>query len=136
MHDEWMTYAQAGERLNITAEAVRQRASRGAWPRRLSNEGMALIRIPETVKPQTTDRRTARQSTGEPPVAPVLNEMAVRLAQAEIELRALRDRLGDAQADRDHWRELARVLAEGRRAPEGVANILDRMKERAATKAA
>lgn len=132
MSDEWMTYAQVGAHLNITAEAARQRASRGAWPRRLSNEGLALVRIPEGVKPETTDRRTARQSTGEPANMAAFSEMAVRLAQAEIELQALRDRLGDAHADRDHWREIARLLAEGRRAPEAVSNILDRMRSKAA----
>jgi hypothetical protein len=47
MSDEWLTYKEAGERLGVSPEAARQRAIRGSWPRRLNNEGAALVRVPE-----------------------------------------------------------------------------------------
>lgn len=38
MTDEWLTYAQAAERLNLTVEAVRLRALRGRWQKTIGND--------------------------------------------------------------------------------------------------
>jgi hypothetical protein len=38
MSDDWLTYSQAAERLNLTVEAVRLRALRGRWQKTIGNE--------------------------------------------------------------------------------------------------
>lgn len=65
--DEWLTYQAAGQRLGISAEAARQRAMRGHWPRQRGNDGTALVRIPEGV---TVRRRTPVEQVDERPNAP------------------------------------------------------------------
>ena len=47
MTDEWLTYAQAAERLNLTVEAVRLRALRGRWQKTIGNDKRPRIRLPE-----------------------------------------------------------------------------------------
>jgi hypothetical protein len=41
MSDNWLTYAQAPERLNQTVEAVRLRALRGRWQKTIGNDKTA-----------------------------------------------------------------------------------------------
>jgi hypothetical protein len=45
----WLTYAEAGQRLGISPEAVRQLARRRGWPRRTPNAygGLATVLVPE-----------------------------------------------------------------------------------------
>jgi len=45
MAEEWFTYSELGERLNISPEAVRQKAIRHRWPRRTANDGKAQVRV-------------------------------------------------------------------------------------------
>ena len=49
--ERWITYRQAGELLGISANAVRVRAQRARWPRRVPNMPGAptLVRVPEEV---------------------------------------------------------------------------------------
>ena len=47
---QWMTYADAGVRLGLNAEAVRRRADRGNWARRPGNDGRTRILVPEDVR--------------------------------------------------------------------------------------
>jgi DNA repair exonuclease SbcCD ATPase subunit len=47
MSDDWLTYAQAAERLNLTVEAVRLRALRGRWQKTIGNDKRPRIRLPE-----------------------------------------------------------------------------------------
>ena len=45
----WLTYSEAGQRLGISPEAVRQLARRRGWPRRTPNAygGLATVFVPE-----------------------------------------------------------------------------------------
>jgi hypothetical protein len=47
MSDDWFTYAQAADRLNLTVEAVRLRALRGRWQKTIGNDKRPRIRLPE-----------------------------------------------------------------------------------------
>ena len=47
MEGEWLTYEQAAERLNVSPEAVRQKAIRGRWQRTIGNDKRALVRLPD-----------------------------------------------------------------------------------------
>ena len=45
--DEWLTYAEAAERLDTTVEAVRLRALRGRWQKTIGNDRRPRVRLPE-----------------------------------------------------------------------------------------
>jgi hypothetical protein len=118
---EWLSYQDAGERLGISGEAVRQRAMRGHWPRRKSNEGVALVQIPEGV---TVRRRTpvehpdayGREHPAERLVAALedhIRTLQADLALARTELAAERDAAREAAAA---YRRLADELIELRKA--------------------
>jgi hypothetical protein len=47
MADEWLSYAEAAERLNTTVEGVRLRALRGRWQKTIGNDKRPRIRLPE-----------------------------------------------------------------------------------------
>jgi hypothetical protein len=63
MSDEWLTYSQAAERLNLTVEAVRLRALRGRWQKTIGNDKRPRIRLPEgwSNDVQTTVERRERK---------------------------------------------------------------------------
>jgi len=46
---EWLTYAEAGERLNVSPEAIRARAIRGHWRRQVGNDGLARVTVPPEI---------------------------------------------------------------------------------------
>jgi hypothetical protein len=56
--DEWLSYAQAAERLNTTVEAVRLRALRGRWQKTIGNDKRPRIRLPDG---WSNDGRTANE---------------------------------------------------------------------------
>jgi DNA primase len=47
MTDPWLTYTQAAEKLGVSRQAVRQKATRGRWPRTRGNDEQARIQVPE-----------------------------------------------------------------------------------------
>jgi len=55
----WSTYAQAGERLGLTPEAVRHRARRAGWRTMPGNDGRTLVLIPDDVEPARTPAQTS-----------------------------------------------------------------------------
>jgi hypothetical protein len=66
--DEWLSYAEAAERLNTTVEAVRLRALRGHWQKTIGNDRRPRIRLPEgwSNDVQTTVERRERKPRNEP----------------------------------------------------------------------
>jgi hypothetical protein len=59
---QWMTYADAGNRLGINAEAVRRRADRGKWARMPGNDGRTRVQVPDDAR--ATQAPTVRADTG------------------------------------------------------------------------
>src|SRR5215471_19133231 len=47
MTDEWLTYAEAAERLHTTPQGARQRAIRGRWQKTIGNDKKPRIRLPD-----------------------------------------------------------------------------------------
>ena len=41
-----LTYKQAADKLGVSAQAVRQKAIRGRWPRTKGNDGQARVQVP------------------------------------------------------------------------------------------
>ena len=62
--DQWLSYAEAAERLNTTVEAVRLRALRGRWQKTIGNDKRPRIRLPEgwSNEVQTTVERRERKA--------------------------------------------------------------------------
>ena len=58
MTDEWLSYAEAAERLNTTVEGVRLRALRGRWQKTIGNDKRPRIRLPDG---WSNDVRTASE---------------------------------------------------------------------------
>jgi len=44
--DAWLTYAEAGQRLGVSPEAVRAKAIRRGWRRQQGNDGKARVQLP------------------------------------------------------------------------------------------
>ena len=108
MSGDWLTYAEAAQRLGIKPESIKKRAIRRGWPRQAGNDGLARIRLPDDLPalpiPGPTPPDTARDTTGD--------DTRERLAAAETEIRLLRERLTDLTADRVVLRDaLARAAA-------------------------
>ena len=59
---QWMTYADAGTRLGINAEAVRRRADRGKWARMPGNDGRTRVQVPDGAR--ATQAPPVRADTG------------------------------------------------------------------------
>jgi hypothetical protein len=59
---QWMTYADAGTRLGINAEAVRRRADRGKWARMPGNDGRTRVQVPDDAR--ATQALPIRADTG------------------------------------------------------------------------
>jgi|SRR5208282_2966422 len=115
MNDEsgaWLTYAEAGDRLGVSPEAVRAKAARKRWRRQIGNDGRAKVWLPDGERaagdlPVTTRARepgeppvTTRSPRAHHPVAPALVtalESHIKTLQGENE--ALKERLEARDAE-------------------------------------
>lgn len=122
MPGDWLTYAEAAKRLGIKPESVKKRAIRRGWPRQTGNDGLARIRLPDDLPaPHVSgpiSSPAAPDTTGD-------SEIREKLAAAETEIRLLRERLTDLDADRQNWQQIARRLSEPR--PIRPGGILSRL---------
>jgi hypothetical protein len=85
MSSDWLTYKEAGAALGVSAEAARQRAIRGNWPRRLNNEGVALVRVPEGVTSRPRPKNERPNEDPAPRVVEQADERLIEALQAHIE---------------------------------------------------
>jgi len=139
----WETYAQAGARLGISAQAVRAHAKRNWWPRQRPNDnphGPVLVAIPENFRPQRIHGRA--ESDG---LKLALEQADKRVAIAEAQVvtaeahrQAAEARIEKAEARADRAEALAAQAAEeaekGREAAR-VANDAAQAAARAAAEA-
>jgi hypothetical protein len=93
MESDWLSYAEAAERLNTTPEAVRQKAIRGRWQRTIGNDKKARIRLPDGWADAVrtgNDRRTGGvcelRSDGRP--TPLFSRRADALREHNATLKA------------------------------------------------
>lgn len=56
MATHWLTYAEAAARLKIGEESVRRQALRKHWPKKLGNDGKALVAVPLEALEAAEDR--------------------------------------------------------------------------------
>jgi hypothetical protein len=144
MNDEggaWLTYAEAGDRLGVSPDAVRTKAVRKRWRKQIGNDGRARVWLPEDERspddrpvigrssPERENERSpdhppiiGRSSRGHRPIDPALVialESHIKTLQAENE--ALKQDVTTTHADLSaHVETLKAQLAsaEGRAAAE------------------
>lgn len=106
MDAEWLTYAEAAQRLGIKSDSVKRRARSRRWLRRTSNTGVVQVAIPADVLPDASadgrsdalpDNQAPIRTDNPPPSALVEAETqrarADALAEQVADLRTERDRL-------------------------------------------
>jgi hypothetical protein len=107
MEHEFLSYDEAAVRLGIKPDSVRRRARSRKWPRRTGNDGRTLVGVPASALPPDNPRIIPRPSARR-------SGDAVRIAELEVEVRMLRDRLTDTQADRDRLAALLETALQPR----------------------
>jgi len=150
-----MTYAEAGERLNVSPHAVRARATRSGWRRQIGNDGRARVLV--ALEPRSPDEppMSPRSSPARKAVDPALVtalESHIKTLQGEIDalrqqLRAETDRLAAAEArseglaadvaalDAQHIAVLKAEQAKTEKAIAAFASLADRLDALAAERA-
>lgn len=111
MADLWLTYADASKRLGIKTESVKRRARSRKWARRVRNDGIAEVCIPDDALTASRSDDLPAIPPAAPPFDPSLTE---RVIEAETRAAVAEARLADIQQDRDRWRELAERLSQPR----------------------
>ena len=133
MAEEWLSYAELGERLGISAEAARCRASRLRLRRQMGNDGKARVAVdpdelarnpprPPDDRP-VTDRAPAQLPASDQAVTgPVENE-AGQLAEAlRDQVAFLKDQLVKAEAAAERERDrVSELVADLRKLAERMA---------------
>jgi hypothetical protein len=96
MTEEWFTYSELGERLNISAEAARQKAIRARWPRRTANDGKAQVKVDvsDVLATMPPRRLSDRPTPDQPPVEPLSDTRTIDALTAHI--ATLREMLSKA----------------------------------------
>jgi hypothetical protein len=107
MAEEWLTYSELGERLNISSEAVRQKAIRRRWPRRTANDGKTQVRVDlQDVVASLPQRRSKQSSdTGPPPDVPPSEIRTIEALESHI--ATLKDMVAKAEALAGQYRDRA-----------------------------
>lgn len=113
MTDEWLTYKEAAERLNISPEAARQKAIRGRWQRTKGNDGKARVRLPDGwTDAVRTPNEQAKKRPVRTPNERVNAERAISALESHVEtlkaeLAAERERTGQVREDMERERQRA-----------------------------
>jgi hypothetical protein len=107
----WLTYAQAGERLGMSAEAVRHRARRSCWRTMPGNDGRTLVMVPAEIEVQPV--RTPARAVDRAPNHAADQSAETARAHARAD-RAEADRhAAEERADQAHKRaDVAIALAD------------------------
>jgi hypothetical protein len=105
---EQLTYAQIGDRLNISSEGARAIVKRNRLPRSHDKNGKTLVAIDlDQLQHKTLPVRFPRRR----PVTDVMPTLTARIDQLEAELVAERKRSAGHRAEYEHERERADLLA-------------------------
>lgn len=152
---EWLTYAELAERFGSTPEAMRQRSLRGQWRRQTNNDGKTIVLLPDdvSVRPRKKKQRTNDTGVERPKQTPPNKDLERIIAVLESHIGTLEKELAFARESLIEERKIAlesltavkNLTAElanlrtatpvvAPRHAESMAEILQRMKEKAAAK--
>jgi hypothetical protein len=122
MEGEWLTYEQAAERLNVSPEAVRQKAIRGRWQRTIGNDKLARVRLPDGwPNPVRTpferpNEKPVRTPSGRASDASLIKALEAHVAKEQLSAAEARAVAADAQ-------RVAELVAERARADKQLADL-------------
>jgi hypothetical protein len=139
MEGDWLTYEQAAERLNVTPEAVRQKAIRGRWQRTIGNDKLARVRLPDgwsdavRTPSQRPNARPVRTPSGRTSDALLLKALEAHVATLKEQLAAAEARAEKQAADLGA--DLAAERARTEKAIEAFASLAERLDALAAERA-
>ena len=137
----WLTYAEAGDRLGVSSEAVRAKAARKRWRRQIGNDGLARVwllgdehpagDLPVTAQAHEPGDRpvTPRSSPGRKPVgAATIKALSAHVETLKQQLAAAEaraEKLAAELTDRDGAlaSERAKVEAERTKADKAIAEF-------------
>ena len=107
---EQLTYAQIGDRLNISSEGARAIVKRNRLPRSHDKNGKTLVAVDfDELKHKPLPVRSARLL----PMTDVVATLKARIEELEAELAAEQQRSAGHRAHYEHERERADLLARG-----------------------
>ena len=108
-HDgEWMTWAEAAERLGIKPESVQRRARARRWARRTGNDGRVSVKVPASAIPDASpDVRADIPAV----ILPDQSATVERAIRAEARAEAAEKMLENVTEERDRWRQMAERLS-------------------------
>jgi hypothetical protein len=107
---EHLTFAEAGERLGLSPDAVRMRVHRGKLASIWLNDRTFVLWPQPAAPEQANEPQTER--TGSMNRSAVHDDARLEVARLQGELSEVRARLADAQADRDRWHASATAAIE------------------------
>jgi hypothetical protein len=93
----WLTYAQAGARFGLSADAIRMRAHRLGWRTQPGNDGRTLVQVPEDAAVQPRARSAEQSPERATEGSPAQNGAIARLTEL---LAAADDRANRAEPGR------------------------------------
>lgn len=118
MAEEWLSYAELGERLGVSPEAARQKAIRARWPRQTANDGKTQVRVDVedllATMPARRPKDEEPDDEGPTPVEPPSDGQT--FAALEAHIATLKDMV--ARADELTGIERQRAFGERMRAEE------------------
>jgi hypothetical protein len=100
MEDLWLTYAEAGQRLGVSAESIRAKAIRRGWRRQSGNDGRTRVLLPLNVSEGVEQPVNARSPHVRRSVDPTLvNALESHIKTLQGDIEALKEQLR-VQADK------------------------------------
>lgn len=134
MEGDWLTYAEAAERLDTTPEGVRQRAIRKRWQRTVGNDGLARVRLPDgwpnpvrtpSGRPNKPNVRTPSERRTD---GPTIKALEAHVETLKEQLVAAEARLAAAEAhDVQHVADLAAEREKAERAWAELSALAERL---------
>jgi|SRR5271166_3859628 len=99
----WLTYAEAGDRLGVSPEAVRAKAARKRWRRQIGNDGLARVWLPDGERtagdlPVTTRAREPGDRPVTPRSSPARKPDAATIKALEAHVETLKEQLAVERA--------------------------------------
>jgi len=104
--ESWLTYRELAQALDISADAARQKAIRGRWPRQRGNDGKARILVDlEAEKAAHTPRRRPHVHPNEHP------DERRTFEALEAHIATLKEAVAKAEALGEHHRQEAEMTS-------------------------
>jgi hypothetical protein len=119
MAEEWLTYAELGERLGVSPEAARQKAIRARWQRRMTNDGKRQILVDVEDVMVATPPRKPREVADDRPTPEAHPSDAQTIAALDAHIVTLKDMVAKVESLADLERKRAdeeRLRADAERA--------------------